>query len=187
MAALLKRQKPIGRAVSVWCPGGRVATNAFDALPAITSSTASLAPPTARKAASKLPGDIADCLDVVRRMAKRDNVERPAWRLDACQRLKLFIFQGLLDRAQPVRPLRVAGRREVVQAGGMTEQKRGHCLDLNAPVAGRKCLSRFCVQADAVGRPAAVGYEKIDLQRLTRIDTVLVEICHAFPCEKGVV
>src|SRR6516164_5775430 len=58
MAALLKRQNPIGRAVSVWWPGGRVATKAFAALPAITSSTACTAPPAARKAASKLPGDI---------------------------------------------------------------------------------------------------------------------------------
>src|SRR5262245_37549358 len=58
MAALLNRQKPIGRAVSVWWPGGRVATKALVALPVITSSTAYTAPPAARNAASKLPGDM---------------------------------------------------------------------------------------------------------------------------------
>ena len=58
IAALLNRQNPIGRAVSAWWPGGRVATNALAALPVITSSTACTAPPAARSAASKLPGDI---------------------------------------------------------------------------------------------------------------------------------
>src|SRR5262245_41570361 len=58
IAALLNRQNPIGRAVSVWWPGGRVATKALVALPVITSSTAWTAPPAARNAASKLPGDM---------------------------------------------------------------------------------------------------------------------------------
>src|SRR6478735_3403069 len=50
-----------------------------------------------------------------------------------------------------------------------------------------KCLSRFCVQADAVRRPAAVRHEKVDLQRLARIDTILVEIRYAFRCKEGVI
>jgi len=48
------RQKPIGRVVSAWCPGGRTATNALGARLPITSSTASVAPPAPRSAASKL-------------------------------------------------------------------------------------------------------------------------------------
>ena len=65
----------------------------------ITSSTAMTAPPAARSAASKLPGDIvvsassrtrpcfrrgvADRGDVVHRMAERDGLERGRRRLDA--------------------------------------------------------------------------------------------------------
>src|SRR6185369_11282132 len=50
-----------------------------------------------------------------------------------------------------------------------------------------KCLSRFCVQADAVRRPAAVRHEKVDLQRLARIDTILGEIRYALRCKEGVI
>ena len=93
MAALLKRQKPIGRTVSAWWPGGRMrAEGVVDAfLPSPRRPPAS-APPTARSAASKVPGDIEvsassrtmPCfgvasrisLDVVHGMAERDRLER---------------------------------------------------------------------------------------------------------------
>ena len=47
-------------------------------------------------------------------------------RLDAHQRLEALGFERALDRAQPVRPLRMAGRREVVEAGRMGDEERGH-------------------------------------------------------------
>jgi hypothetical protein len=50
----LKKQKPIARASSAWCPGGRVAEKAARA-PAKTASTAVTAPPAARAAAPKVP------------------------------------------------------------------------------------------------------------------------------------
>ena len=57
--------------------------------------------------------------DVIERMHERDGLERRHRRLLARQRLELLVLERLLDRAQPVRPLGMAGRREVVEAGGM--------------------------------------------------------------------
>jgi len=96
----LNRQKPIGRAVSAWWPGGRAATKALAAFWFITSSTARMAPPAPRSAASKLPADIVvsasrphhafasageacGSIDVIHRMAERDDLERRARRLFA--------------------------------------------------------------------------------------------------------
>ena len=110
-------------------------------MPAITSSTACTAPPTARKAASKLPGDmvvsassrdqaflrrrVADGGDVVHGMAERDGLERSARRLDARERLEALVLERAVDGAQPVRPLGMAGRREVVEAGGVGDEEGG--------------------------------------------------------------
>ena len=79
----------------------------------------------ARSAASKLPGDIEvsasictmpccgvasrTAVDVVHRMAERDGLESCGRRFDADQRLESVGRQRALDRAQPVRPLRMAG------------------------------------------------------------------------------
>jgi hypothetical protein len=52
MAALLKKQKPMARLRSAWCPGGRMATKALGARPDMTSSTARTAPPAPLEAAS---------------------------------------------------------------------------------------------------------------------------------------
>ena len=75
---------------------------------------------------------VADLHDVVDRMAKRDNLERRRRRLHACERLEFFRLQRVLDRAQPLRPLGMAGRREMVQAGRMCDQERRHqaCIRL---------------------------------------------------------
>ena len=101
-----------------------MATKAFAAFWFITSSTACMAPPAPRSAASKLPGDIevsasmlhhaflrrgvADRFDVFHRMAERDRLERRARRLFARQHLELLVLQRLLDGAHPVRPLGMA-------------------------------------------------------------------------------
>ena len=58
IATLLNRQKPMGRAVSAWWPGGRTATKALAAFLPITSSMAATAPPAPRSAAAKLPDDM---------------------------------------------------------------------------------------------------------------------------------
>ena len=40
--------------------------------------------------------------------------------------LEAFLLQHALDRAQPVGPLRVAGRGEMLEAGRMGDEERGH-------------------------------------------------------------
>ena len=65
-------------------------------------------------------------LDVFHRMHQRDGFERRARRLDARQRLEALVFERLLDGAQPVRPLRMAGRGQVIEAGRVGDEQRGH-------------------------------------------------------------
>ena len=83
------------------------------------------APPAARSAASKLPGDmlvsassrtrpslrrgVADCGDVIHGMAERDGLKRGRRRLNAGELLKALVLQRALDGAQPVGPFRMAG------------------------------------------------------------------------------
>jgi hypothetical protein len=74
-------------------------------------------------------------------MTKSDDIKASERGLDSCQRLKLFIFQHLIDRTQAVRPLRMSGWRQVVQAGWMAEKKSRHSLDLNIREPSWKCLS----------------------------------------------
>ena len=85
-----------------------------------------MAPPAARSAASKLPGDIevsaSSCtmpsLGEASRIAstysigwaERDDLKRRARRLLARQHLEPLVLQRLLDGAQAVRPLGMAGR-----------------------------------------------------------------------------
>ena len=116
-------------------------------------------------------------------MTKRDYIERAERSLNARQRLKLFVFQGLFDRTQAVRSFRMACWRKVVQAGGMTEQESRHWLDLNARRPWWKCLSRFRFQADAGWWRAPVRHEEIDLQRLAGIGALLIKISDAFAGE----
>ena len=52
---------------------------------------------------------VADRLDVIHRMRERDDLERRARRLLARQHLKPLVLQRLLDGAQAVRPLGMAG------------------------------------------------------------------------------
>ena len=55
-ATLPKKQNPIARAGSAWCPGGRMAENPVAADPDSSSSTSATAPPAARTAASYVAG-----------------------------------------------------------------------------------------------------------------------------------
>src|SRR6266496_3688485 len=109
---------------------------AFAALPAITSSTACTAPPAARNAASKLPGDIVvsasspsrPSFGVASRMGvtQRDGLERGGRGLDAHKIRKALVAERPLDRAQAIGPFGMAGGREVFEAGGVGDEKRGH-------------------------------------------------------------
>jgi len=48
---------------------------------------------------------------------------RMTWRnLFARKVRKLFVFERLFDRPQTVRPFRVAGRRQVIETGGMGDE-----------------------------------------------------------------
>ena len=53
-------------------------------------------------------------------------LERGARRLDARERLEALVLERAVDGAQPVRPLGMAGRREVLEAGGVGDEERGH-------------------------------------------------------------
>src|ERR1700682_1262390 len=101
MAALSNRQKPIGRAVSAWWPGGRVATKALVVFLASTSSTARTAPPTARNAASNVPGDIE---------------------VSAASRT----LPSLAGGSRRGGPLGMAGGSQVLKASGVADQESGH-------------------------------------------------------------
>ena len=66
---------------------------------------------------------VADRLDVIHRMAERDDLGRRHRRLLARQRLELLVLERLLDGAQAVRPLGMADRRLVFEAGGVGEEE----------------------------------------------------------------
>ena len=57
--------------------------------------------------------------------------------------LKASAASAPLDRAQPVRSFRMAGRREVIEAGGMGDIECRHRADLIASAAGRKGVHDF--------------------------------------------
>ena len=92
----------------------------------MTSSTARMAPPAPRKAASKLPGDIEvsasictmPCAGEASRIASTYSIGR--------QHVNPLVLQRLLDGAQAIRPLGMTGRGQVIEAGGMTEEQGGH-------------------------------------------------------------
>ena len=54
-ATLPKKQNPIARATSAWCPGGRSALTPTAAEPPSSASTSATAPPHARNAAPYVP------------------------------------------------------------------------------------------------------------------------------------
>ena len=66
------------------------------------------------------------CVDVIHRMTQRDDLERRQRRLVARERLEFLRLERVLDGAQPVGPLGMAGRRQMFEAGGMGDQQRGH-------------------------------------------------------------
>src|SRR5215475_778641 len=217
MAALLKRQNPIGRAVSVWWPGGRVATKAFAALPVITSSTACTAPPAARKAASKLPGDI---------VVSASSPSRPSFGL--ASRMAVTYCMGwqsaMVSSEAAGASTRTSGRKRSCpsarsmarsrsgrsgwpagvtwsrQAGwvmrsvdiGLSENGVGHIYSRGVrprPIPPRLACSlpSFSGDADAGWRRRIVGYEEGGRERLARVHAIFLEVGDALGREEGIV
>ena len=109
-------------------------------------------------------------------------------RLDARQRLKFFVLQRLLDRAQAVRPLRMAGRRQVVEAGGMAEEEGGHSARLRRSQALVEVLYRdFASRLTPAGGGLLSGTKKSTCSGWLGIDAVLIEIGDALAGQKCVV
>src|SRR5262245_41934065 len=69
----------------------------------------------------------------------------------------------------------------------MAEEEGRHCLDLDIREPSWKCLSRLCVQADSFGWTTGVRHKEINLQRLARIDAILIEVVDALGRQKAVV
>jgi len=94
---------------------------------------------------------IANLLDIVHRMRERDHLHRRHRRLLARQRLEFLLLERALDRTQPVRPLRMAHRRQMIEAGRVAEQERGHAdRDKTSPPP---CLGIFDHPFDRLSEP----------------------------------
>src|SRR5262249_52715581 len=69
---------------------------------------------------------VADGSHILHGVAKRDGLERGGRRLDAHGRPKALVSERPVDGAQAVWSLGMAGRRDVIEAGGVGDEKRGH-------------------------------------------------------------
>jgi hypothetical protein len=87
---------------------------------------------------SLLRGGGLDLGHVVERVAEPDGLESGGWRLHAGEVLELLLLERLLDRAQAIGPLRMAGWRQVIEAGRMGHEQGGHGRTLIALRAQRK-------------------------------------------------
>ena len=96
--------------------------------------------------------------DVVHRMAQRDGLDGRHRRLLAGERLEFFRFQRLLDGAQPVGPLGMAGRSQMFKASGVADQESGHrdkCRMGRAPAKPIIFWRAYASAASAPIRPGA--------------------------------
>src|SRR5207249_8638570 len=71
-------------------------------------------------------------------MAERDGLERRARSFDANHGLEPLILERAVDGAQPLRPLGMPGRRLVLEASRVGNEKRRHSTHLPVRPAGRK-------------------------------------------------
>src|SRR5262249_10796472 len=69
---------------------------------------------------------VSDGSHILHGVTKRDGLERGGRRLDAHERAKALVPEGPVDGPQPVRPLGMAGWRDVIEAGRVRDEKRGH-------------------------------------------------------------
>src|SRR5690348_12569349 len=75
-------------------------------------------------------------------MAECDGVELGCRRFGAHQALELIACKDSLDRSQPIRPFRVTGRCQMIEAGRMRYKKCGHGKTLVVCGAKWKCRLR---------------------------------------------
>src|SRR5262249_43248925 len=94
---------------------------------------------------------LADALDVIDRMTERDGFECGGWCLCAREHGEALMFEDALDRAQPVRPLRMAHWGDVVETGRMGEQKGGH---------GARCTQILAARLTPAGGLSPSGTKK---------------------------
>ncbi len=96
---------------------------------------------------------VANLLDVFLRMTQRDDFQRRARRMLARQRHEALVLEHALDRAQPVRTLRMAERRQMLEAGVMGDEQGQHAAQVLAarltPAGG--VLSSGTKKSDASG------------------------------------
>src|SRR5262245_62790919 len=85
-------------------------------------------------------------------MTERDHLELGARRLDARQRLEALVLERTVDGAQPVRPLGMAGGCEMVEAGGVGDQKGRHWV-----IRKRGGVARYGYSAFRSGGTSAVA------------------------------
>jgi len=64
--------------------------------------------------------------NIVLAMTERDRIQRSFRRLAARQTLETILGQHLVDGANPIRPLRMAGRRDVLEEDRMRVEPCRH-------------------------------------------------------------
>src|SRR5215470_11755496 len=82
---------------------------------------------------------IAESSHIVHGMAERDGVEFGRWRLGANQALELIAGKDPLDGSQPIRPFRMTRRCQMIEAGRVRYEERGHSQNLVVCGAKWKC------------------------------------------------
>ena len=94
-------------------------------------------------------------------MTEGDVLQRPARRLHAHELPKPIVRKRALDCAQPIGALGMAGGREVLEASGVGDEKRGH-----RAIRERYRRSSFACNAHPGRRRCPVGYEEGWCERL---------------------
>ena len=82
--------------------------------------------------------DVAQLVDIMLAMAERDEIEAAFRRLAAHQRIETFLAEHLGDRAQTIGPFGMARWRQMIEAGGMGQQKCGHAASWRGAHANEK-------------------------------------------------
>jgi len=90
---------------------------------------------------------MADFADLVFRVAQRDGIERRLRCEHMVEAGKTRLVEQRIDDLEPFRALRVAGRVDVVEAGRMGHEKRGHAaLTLDNEEEGKNQISKTITQ-----------------------------------------
>ena len=66
--------------------------------------------------------------NIVLAVTERDGIQRSFRRFATRQVFETILGQHLFNDANPIRPFRMAGRRQMIEAGGMGENERCHAI-----------------------------------------------------------